>query len=509
MERLYGAEIEKTVSSQERGSMHRVSQKFFKELGREAWRRGRSPRYHRSDIDPLTIIGVRTKDLGEQGLDNGFNLLETSFPPQESLFRLAQLMELDLDTVQRALELEGATVINLAIHPLGKRDIETYNAFVAPKGIYEYLWFRGWDHSAGIDARAQNSPTTSVSAHEAADALSVVLGCSPAFIGIFGNSPFEEGKRSEYKEARLKMWERMMRNSKVHGDHVTAEFPPFRFKTLAQYFHWMFGEGTGIHFVIAESTSGDYKGIGDKILIVEGNPSVLTYLSQPCWKAYFLKDVLKGDTSNPVLIKPEISHMETMQFAQFSGARIRYVLDKRNFPLKDFLNAVSQPDKRHVEEIFSLYAKSMWIEGRDPGANFPDEELWEAGDNIARSVVIAPSALQAGLIRNLEESVRFIDRYNWEHLKELREAAIKYGLDGEVDGVTVYDFAKKVLEIAAKGLTREEQEFLEYPLWVIQTGKNGADRAIEFVEKEMESGKSGSLEEAIEKLVKHRRVIVK
>lgn len=503
MERLrtYGAEIEKPVAKLETGQPHGISQDFFQKLRQLASERGQNPHFHESDLNGQKI-GVSSDDLGEQGVDNGWNLLETSLPYQESLFKLAELMELDLKTVQRSLEGEGATVINLSIHPLGKRDLETYRAFVAPKGIYPYLWYRGWDHTAGIDARAQNSPTTGVDPYEAADAVSVVIGAGAAFIGLFANSPFEEGQRSNYKEARLKMWERMMRFSKVEGDRLTIQFPPYRFRTMADYFNWMFGDKTGIHFIIAGGQEGEYKGIGDRIIIIPENPSVIEFLSRPVWQGFYLRDITtERFPPKPIVVYPDIFHMEAMQFAQFTGARIRYALNTDNFPLEDFLTALKNPHTQRVEEIFSQFAKAVWIEGRDPGANFPDREIFEQGDKIAQSVVIAPSVIQAGLIRNLKEASTLIDSYPWPLLRELREQAIIQGLQGEVDEVIVYDFAKKVLEIAAKGLTKEEQKLLAYPLWVIETRKNGADRAIEIVENY-----PGSFENALVSLVKSRAV---
>lgn len=505
--RTYGAEIEKPVANLKTGDPHGVSQDFFRRLGELSKERGRSPHYHHSDISPDKIIGVSSDDIGNQGLDNGWNLLEGSLPYKTSLFELEKLMTLDLQTVQQALKEEGATVVNLSIHPLGRRDFETYRAFVAPKGIYPYLWYRGWDHTAGIDARAQNSPTTGVDAWEAADAVSVIIGAGAAFIGLFANSPYEEGKRSKYKESRCAMWERMMKYSKIEGDRTTAQFPPQRFFSLAQYFNWMFGKGTSIHFVLADNPHGesDYKGTGDRILIVEGNPSVLEYLSQPQWQAYFLTDLMNNFPPQwAVRLTRDISHLAAMQFAQFAGARVRYNLKHKGFPLQEFLAACDQPNAHGVEKIFEIWAEDIYIEGREPGANFPDQQLWDVDDKVARSVVIAPSAIQAGLIRNLPEAIQFIDSFNWRHLKALRDAAIRDGLQGESDGVSVRNFARQILEIAARGLSSEEQKLLRYPEWVLETGKNGADRAIEYVE----SHRGGDLTQALRDLVRSRTIVL-
>lgn len=508
--RTYGAEIEKPVTDLKTGLPYCVSQNFFKNLGEQAKNRGQYLNDHTSDLNN-DVIGVRTEDLGEQGVDNGFNLLETSLPYQSSLEELLKIMELDLASVQEALRQEGASVINLSIHPLGKRDLKTYQAYVAPKGIYPYLWYRGWDHTAGIDARAQNSPTTGVGVDKAADACTVVIAAGAAFIGLYGNSPYEEGNRSSYKEARLTMWERMMRYAKIEGDRTTARFPQEPFQTLAQYFNWMFGNDTAIHFIIAseietqdEEKGGNYKGIGDRIIIIPESPSVLEYLSRSSWQGLFLRDIFNGFNLRVVEVIPDISHIEAMQWSQFTGARIRYGLKHHGFPLQEFLEACKNPDQRRVEEIFQNWANFMYIEGRDAGANFPDREIFNSGTEIARSVLISPSAIQAGLIANLEKAKRFIYKYPWLKLKALRDVAIRNGLEGEVDDTTVYDFTKQVLEIAAGGLSESEQKLLKYPQWVLETRQNGADRAIEFLEKQ----RGISLEEALKRLVVHRQVVL-
>lgn len=500
-ERTFGAEIEKPITNIKTGLPHGVSPNFFKSLINIHEKNGFNPIM---DFAGNTIIGVKTNQFGEQGLDNGFNLQETSIPYQSSLESLAELMKVDLQMVQEALENEGASVINMSIHPLGKRDLETYKAFVAPKGIYPYLWYRGWDHTAGIDARAQNSPTTSVQVYEAARACSVIIGAGAAFIGLFANSPFEEGRPSSYKESRLTMWDRMMKYSKVSGDRRVSQFPEQPFHNLSQYFNWMFGKDTAIHFVLSVGTNEEYKNVGDRILVIPSNPSVINYLKGKSWQAIRLRDLFNSFPPQPVVVEPQIDHFVAMQFAQFASARIRFSLNSENFPLDDFISALEDIHTTKVEEIFNQFATSMWIEGRDPGANFPDQELLNMGEDVAQSVIIAPSAIQAGLIRNLDEAWSYLNQYPWEMLRELRNKSIQDGLQGEIAGLSVYNFASKILEIAARGLSQQEQRLLRYPLWVLQNKANGADRALKFVDKH-----GGPLNKSLIDLVKSRRVIVK
>lgn len=512
----YGVELEKTIANIKNSKPHLVSQNFFKRLKKAADQRKVNSHYHFSDVKPKIILGLVSDDLGEQGLDNGFNLLETSLPYQKSLTDLNKKILVDLKVTQKTLEKEKASMINLSIHPLGKTDMKTYKKTVVPKGVYPYIWYRGWDHAAGIDAKAQNSPTTGVSVDQAADAVSAVIGANAALIALFANSPFEEGKLSKHKEARLKMWDRMMKNAKVEGDRLTASFPEEPFKTLAQYFNWMFGGKTGIHFVLAGNQEGKtdyklpsedcnlvgYKGIGDRILLIDDTPTLLKYLSKKQWDATFFKD-RRRKIQRTVKVIPHISHMETMQFAQFTGARIRYGLNHQDFPLSKFVSACQKLNQTKVEEIFEKFAKFVYIEGRDPGANFPDQEIINAGEDIAKSVVISPSAIQTGLIKNLTKTIKYIEKYPWKQLGQLREAAIKDGFDGKIGKLTVEEFTRNILNLAEEGLGKDERWMLAYPKWVLETKQSGADRAINFVKNH----KKG-LHSAIVDLINQRKVVI-
>ncbi|MDE2025260.1 MAG: hypothetical protein KGJ07_02100 [Patescibacteria group bacterium] len=279
------------------------------------------------------------------------------------------------------------------------------------------------------------------------------------------------------------------------------DFHKKKFNTLAQYFSWMYGGNTGIFFVLG---SANYKQVGTSILNVIEQPSVLAYLSKPTWDGVTLADLITNFPPHPITITSHISHMEPLQFQQFTGARIRYKLkDLDTFDTQAFLTACKNTDGSGVEDIFAKHTEYMYIEGRDPGANFPDQELLEKGNNIADSTYISPAAMQAGLLKNLGKTSAYIDSFSWEKLGELRQNAITNGLEGSVDGTSTYDFAQKIVELAGEGLSQEEQKYLAYPEFVLKTRQNGADRAIAFVEKQ-----SGLLEKRLQELVKSRVIII-
>ena len=503
----FGAEIEKPVSDIKTQQPHGVTQNFFKKIYDQAEKRRTHPHNHQSDIEPETTVGITSDDLGEQGIDHGFNILETASIVHTSLESLNKALWLDLKTTQETLAKENATVINFSNHPLGKTDLGTYKKFVAPKGLYPFMWFRGWNFTASINANAQNSPATGITVDNSADAVSAIIGAGAAFIALFGNSPIVNGKISKYKESRVTMWDIVMKYSKLEGDRITARFPETRFKTLAQYFLWAFGHTTGMHFALDNTTNGnDYKNLGDRVLFTPFYPSVLEFLKQPEWDMYYFTDLQKNFPFKRVAkVKPNITHLEVLQWAHFAGARVRFGLqDQNNFPLNDFLQAIKNPNKKDVEKIFEKFTKFMYIEGRDPGANFPDEEIWNAGEDIAKSVLIAPSTLQKGLLYNLEKTIQYIDSFVWQDLNKLRDGAIQKGLDGKIEKISVKEFTENILDLAKNGLTKEEQTYLAYPKWVFEKNQNGADRALNYVKYF-----KGSEKEAIKSLIKKREVLIK
>lgn len=506
--RTYGAEVEKPIIESRTGKTGAVTNAVFDTLHRVAQSSGESGmKIHLSDVDETQILGV-VSTIGEQGLDNGRNNQETATRVTGSLAELEQVLATDARWLIEAFNEHGLAAVNLAIHPLGRRDMGTYRRLVVPKGIYPYLWDRGWDHSAGIDASAQNSASTGVRVEHAARAASVVIGAGAAFVGIFGNSPYQEGQRSEYKEARLKMWDRMLSRSKVPGDYATSLFPDKPFTSLADYYRWMFGEGTGMHFILGSGAEGGgYKGNGNKLLVVEGNPPLLDYLAGGERSARYLSDI-KGGRHDVHRITPTLGQMEPLQFAQFAGARVRYIFKEsaNTVNLQDFVRACKGEGDLTVEELLEPHVASMWIEGRDPGNNLPDAAMvHEVGEQFARSARIGPSAIQAGLLQNFDAAEALIGSYNWYDLAGLRQAAIKDGMQGEFNGIAVRSFADRVLQIAGEGLSADEHWMLLYAQGVVATGKNGADRAIEFVE---DNKHAMSLERALAELVKRRRMVL-
>ncbi len=407
--------------------------------------------------------------LAECGLDNGYNLLETALAPVTGgaggLDRLAGAAYQELADAMQALHADGACVLNVSQHPACPRTQSWYESVCVPRPIYRELrGYRGWHHWEGIDAKAQNGANTSVPVAQAVRALNVAVALAPASIALFANSPLESGALTGYKENRMTLWSRVFGPARFPGDLLLSTYPKRAFHDLADFFSWMFGTGT-VTRGLPMSLSYDYKSV--PVVIPNDAPSLLEFLHAPQWTGY------RRDTGQAVTLTPQAQHFVYSQIGQFLDARLRYRLD--SLPaLQDILRAWRQDGG--LEALFDAHGAQTYIEARAPGAGFADAALLqEAGTDIACSLLLAPSALQAGLLGNLDEAWQLVNDRGWQTLGDLRLSAMRSGVaDARVRALCV-----DVLAVARKGLAPGDRHWLAYPEYVLAEGRCGADRLLD------------------------------
>ena len=465
MQAKLGLEMEMVVAHGETGRSHSVLG-YFDALARRKASRGLAPRLKRIGT---RVVAVLSED-GESGLDNAFNHLESAMGPvvggPGGLARLDALMRAELSDVIDALEEEGAVLLNVSEHPDCELDEAFYRATRAPKPIYDYwVGHRGWSHRVGIDAKAQNGPTTSVPLHEAARALNVVLALAPASIALFANSPLEGGRVTGLKENRLSIWPRMFGASRFPCDARLSQLPGQPFAGLGEYFLRAYGDGTVMH-TVPFGEARDYKG-SPHTARVHGDPSLCSFLAAPRWTG------TACGTGAEVTLHPSASHFEHMQFSPFLDARFRFRFG--TLPaVADLLAALPEPGR--LEALMAEHGTEGYIEGRVPGANFPDAGLVaEIGHDAAASVPMSASAIQAGLMANLGEAERLVRQWGWERLRGLRQPAVARALHDP----DVHALAGEVLAVAEQGLDAEDRHRLAYAKWVCRMRRTGADRLLE------------------------------
>ncbi len=487
-----GVEMEMPVAHALTGRTHPVGP-FFSNL-QELWN---------SRNESTQLLSVRGQvyglksPAGVHSLDNGYNNLESSLGPVPgnpgSLDSLGALISREMRDVDHVLSHEQAMVINFSEHPHVNIDRDFYHAVRAPRSIYDYqVLHRGWNHMAGFDAKAHNSPSTGISLDRSIAGLNCLLALAPAFIALYANSPFEQGKITGFKENRLNIWPRQMNCSRMTGDHKLHCPPSEPFRNLAHYFTWMFGPGTQMWF--AECT-GDGKNPAGMYLVPD-NPCLLEFLRRGKQQVY----PMRGGSGKT--IQPGMASIVYHQFTQYTDCRLRYGFKGQGPDPEFFLNILdNHPDR--LEEFLNPHIDYCYLEGRAAGTNFADQELISLDQNeIAASVTVSPSAVQAGLLRNLNKAERLVAGYGWNNLMGLRMEAARLGLDAEYGGVRVKELCAGMLEAAGEGLGCGQEWMIAYPFWVLKNGSNGADRALKRLEKI-----SGLTEERLWNLILERRMI--
>src|SRR5690606_38830181 len=108
----------------------------------------------------------------------------------------------------------------------------------------------------------------------------------------------------------------------------------------------------------------------------------------------------------PITLVPCASHFEYLQFAPFLDARFRFRFGR--LPARDeLLDALGR--RGGVEQLMLRCEADGYIEGRMPGAGFADAAaVAEMGAQTADTLIIGPSAIQAGLLANLDEASRLV-----------------------------------------------------------------------------------------------------
>jgi hypothetical protein len=193
----------------------------------------------------------------------------------------------------------------------------------------------------------------------------------------------------------------------------------------------------------------------------------MDFLKAPRWMGR------RTDDGQAVTVLAHAMHFEHSQIAQFLDARWRYRLAVLP-PLPELLE--SWRHEGGLEDLFAACGVDGYIEGRAPGAGFADACLLrEAGSGAARSMLIAPAALQVGLLANVNESWQLVQDWGWEELGGLRQAAVR---DGIAD-VRVRALCADVLAVAHAGLSAADSQHLAYADYVLQSGLSAADRMLD------------------------------
>ncbi len=463
-QRMYGLESEKAIISEDGLPAGHTDNTFMHVLNE----------YRKSGVDGVLthsgarIVGVQTP-IGLESIDGSFNNGESSSKPicehDGGLAAMEKLVSAQHEILIRSLGACGANVVNMSNSPLVSLDRDTVQKFSLPKPGSYAREVRNWKHQETIRGQVQNSPSTGVSAEEAPRALNSIIGFGAAIIALYANSPFHNGKVTGCDENRLRLWSAYFRQS-IHASDLQLASPPSTpIRELSDYFHWVHGSGTTMFPVLRPDVHGNHTSFVPQIAT-----DLHSYLRTPSTAVYSYPDKFTAH------IRPSLHDLSVNQFMQFSGARIRYsFLDNHVEPTAYTDALLSGNDK--LTDFFTNQTSFIYIEGRDAGANFADSQLYELDLDAAKSCMISPSALQAGIVNNLDAAEKTLEKYSWTQLMSLRDEAVAHGLNAQVGDLKVQLLIDDLLNVAYDGLIPSQRWMMAYPEFVSRTGLNGSKRA--------------------------------
>ncbi len=419
-----------------------------------------------------SILDVNRKD-GTASIVAGHDcvpsIIELAIGPYNSLESLDNATSQTYNEIIDILAKDEASIINCSELPNHEVSLEKYNQLVLDKSMYFYIRdVRGHSHYAGVDGKTQLSPSVGIDTKNAINALNLILQLSPVFIALFANSPYEEGKDSTFAENRLTIWQKEFATS-IYNDTLLYTMPHQLFSSWQDYFKWLFGRELPCYGLAIERDI-DYKRNYDLCFLPQA-PNLLSYLRKDSWTGESIR------TKEKIVIKPHIKDILDQQFVQYIDARARFGFNIEDVSIKQFISAFDRSASYfddYLNEIFSY----SYIENRAPGSNSPDALLLkEAGKEVADTVHISASALQAGMLASYDELNAYLESIDYYKDYELfREEAIKNALHGKVHAIELFDFIRKVVDIAKNGLDSSQRKYLKYIEYNLDKRLCGADR---------------------------------
>lgn len=382
--------------------------------------------------DPTThaLVGVHTSH-GSVTPDNGMTTIEFSLDPSTNLQDMHSRWMAQLQEVKKSAP-KDIVFLSLSRQPVMPDDSETYQKFVAQKGIYPVLRSRGWDHRNGLTTAAVQA-CIDVSVDEAMRAIEVLQGLTPWIVALFGNSPLAYGKQAGIMESRLASWDRLMATSHIAADqnviNVMKEAP----ESWCDYLYAVWNHPPV--FLPAEGTGQEYK---KALCIVPVDPhmTMLDFLEHGgMFRTY------TGETyDEPKHVSPSSFYVDQGFWWVFWGARLRMTLPGSD--PQAIAKAVRTRDEETVKALIKKHAKGLYVEVRDPGTT---------------AHPLSTIAFVLGILENLEAALQFVRTYPWNTLAERRTAA-------SVHGRKAVDNMDLVLNIARQGLLNRqhnEESFLD------------------------------------------------
>lgn len=445
-ERFVGLEFENPLVTQEGGY---ISQDQIKEFWEKFIKDG-----DEKDMDYFTgaLVGAKKKlsngEFENLNTDTSVSHLEMSLAPRENLNDAEMVFYEIRDQV-----LDVAKAMNLRFLGYGALPAKfegNYFDFKTKKSLYPVISLRRHN---GVMTMMAHQVGVSLRPEEIVDATNAMQALAGAVTCLVANSPITDGKVTDWKETRLLNW-RLAETSAMSKEERTV-FPVMRdtpFTSLSDLFKYIW-QGK---MVLPVMRDGQWVKLKKEVSFVE-------YLKGKEWQG----EDLFGKS---VTLTPSVGDINLAVICMWHDAKPHIVFSKEKTNVTDF---VANLEKNNLEEYMDGKISNCYLEYRI-GATAP------VGEELALPT------LTLGLINNLNETRKLVEKYTWRQWKELREICYVGAMDSLLDGQSVVPVLTEMVEIANAGLIKRgfgEEKYLEVLKKRIQEKKCPADNAIETFNK--------------------------
>jgi gamma-glutamylcysteine synthetase len=422
---------------------------LWEDLASDSWRRAEIGLVREHRVDPaLRCISADqhiTTDTGPT--------MELVPAPGRSLAEVAAQLEELIRTARAALNARGYALLGSAVHPRLHATPEDYYRFRSPRRSYDYvIRERGWHHWSIVNI-ASVQEIVDVAFDDAPRAIRVLHRLAGLMNFLLRNDPDLLGDYDGQISVRPRAWrEHIPASARFAGDAAKVGLPAREVTSWADYLALLWDSGP--LFLVGTKDAGT--------AYLPQHPSFFSYLQDVPADGWPAKTIL-GES---LRVFPEIAHVIQTDWTYMGFARIRWKWREAADGVPDFLKAWHSGQ---VEAFLRANIEKVVIENRSTSAQPPGDTL-------------VSLALVAGLLANLDEAQAFALSEPHPFWLSLLAASTTEPLRAEVAGHSIPVLARRMLDVASRGLALRGEgapEAALAPLYRrIESGRSPAESAL-------------------------------
>jgi gamma-glutamylcysteine synthetase len=430
------------ISHEEFGRLHEA-------LASDGWKTGR---------DPLTGgVVYSEKDGVKVTTDDSIYCAEVNMPPEENLVEADRKMKELIGYLKGKLEPIGIDILGIGMFP--SHVPEEYD-YTCKKAFIQYITPRRYFLNRTLMHRiAACQYWFDVPRQSLIGRVNLMNRLNGLCVALLGNSSFHDNERNPNIEERLPAWKRFVETPYDYDKKITG-VPEKEFGSLLEYLDFCFKAPfygcawySGMPYYLEDhsKTNGDY---------------------------FFSEDVevLHVDGSRK-RISPSLGDLyDLVQKNMFLDCRAKFNF-RDSAKVEDFKKAYLDRDEDAIKGLM----KKAFVESRFIASQ--NQQEFSIG-----------GAFLMGLLENLGKTEELLAGKDYGYWKELRDKAIRDGLDFEIEGRHVSDILTGFLDVSEQGLRERglgEERFLERAKEFLSDRENPGQRKVRLF-------REGGIEKVIE-----------